>query len=194
MRNKSADAEGTSMSAGVVIKGLEPVKRLLGIEFTRVISSGIRGIATELEGAIKPYGASGIWNSPENPTGRWYERGYGPHWWVAGAGVSKKYGEKNQKAQRSEILRKRRRGAIHARKTSEFLNRSWHVEGGGLRWRVFSNASYAPYLHSEEVQARWAKTRGWKSDAEVVREIVRSGIAQKIIASAIVAKIRQSRG
>lgn len=173
------------------ITGLNEVKELLGTAYKPALSAGLQGLALEIEDKIVPYGKSGIWNSPTNPTGRWYERGYGPRWWVAGEGVSAGYAGKSKGGQRREVLQAARRGRVEGRKTSEMLNRSWHVEKvGELRYKIFSHASYAPRLHAHGEQADWAKRRGWVTDREAIVYVIRSGKAQQIIIGAVMRRLR----
>jgi hypothetical protein len=180
------------MSESITIKGFERVRSILGTKFEPVLRTALKAIAIEVENTIKPYGATGVWNSPANPKGRWYERGYGPRWWVSGeVGLSAGYSGKSATGRRREVLALSKRGAIHGRATSEMLNRSWHVEQTGpVRFVISSNASYAGQLHRFGEQARWAKSRGWLTDRDAVRAIVRSGRAEKIVTAAIVAALR----
>lgn len=125
-----------------LIRKLDTLGKLQGAK------RGLKAGALHVKGKIAKYPPSTTANSPGNPTGRWYERGYGPRW-----------------------LRKRK-GGVGGRKTSETLGRKWTTaeRNAGLTHIIGNNASYAEYVQSEEKQAKFHGQRGWKTDEEVLRE------------------------
>ena len=131
------------------IKGMNKLLRKLDtVAKLRGAKRGLKSGALHVKGKIAKYPPSTTANSPGNPTGRWYERGYGPRW-----------------------LRKRK-GGVGGRKTSETLGRKWATASlnSGLTQRIGNNASYAPYVHDAEKQAKIHGQRGWKTDEQVLRE------------------------
>ena len=108
---------------------------------------GLKSGALHVKGKISEYPPSTTANSPGNPTGRWYERGWGPRW-------------------------SRKDGSWGGRKTSETLSKRWTTaeRNAGLTQIIGNNASYAPYVHDAEEQAKIHGARGWKTDEEVLRE------------------------
>jgi hypothetical protein len=136
------------------IKGMdELVRKLDTIAKLKGAKRGLKAGAVHVRGKISRYPPSTMANSPTNPTGRWYERSYGPRW-----------------------LRKRS-GSIGGRKTSERLDAKWaqRSRDKGLTQVIGNNASYAPWVHaSEEVggkgpQASFHGDRGWKTDEQVLK-------------------------
>lgn len=57
------------MSYTIEIKNLSQVRALLGKDFQPAVTVALKGIMDEVEDKLTPYGAYGIWNSPQNPTG-----------------------------------------------------------------------------------------------------------------------------
>lgn len=155
------------MSITVRITGLDRVQRMLGTDFAPLIQNATLAIAQQLQSEIAPYPAATTANSPSNPTGRWYERGYGPKWRV-------------------------KSGAIHSRRTSETLGRRWGIRRLGALGQILGNlASYSGYLHSVDKQAGWAGQRGWVTDETAIVRVVRSGAIQRIMGQAIMAALRR---
>lgn len=155
------------MSYGIQIKGLKEAQAKLGVNFKPVIQAATKAVAYEVQGKIAPYPPATIANSPSNPKGRWYERGYGPRWKV-------------------------KSGDVHGRKTSETLGRRWAVaalQGGGHK--IGNIASYAKFLHSERDQATWAGVRGWVTDKTAVQHVIRSGVVKRIVVQAIISRLRR---
>ena len=128
----------------VEIEGLEPLLRKLdNLEDLKKIKPALKAGAVHVMGAIKPYPPATIANSPSNPTGRWYERGYGTRT-ATGRGY----------------------------KTSETLGRKWTVASRdrGFTQVVGNNVSYGPFVQSAEEQAKIHGKRGWKTDQQVIDE------------------------
>ena len=132
------------MTDGVRIEGLEPLLRKLdGIENLQKIRPAMMAGALHVKGKIAKYPPHSIANSPSNPTGRWYERGYGTR-----TATGRKY------------------------PTSETLGRKWTVANRdkGLTKVIGNNVSYGPYVQSAEDQAKIHGERGWKTDQQVADE------------------------
>lgn len=77
-------------------------------------------IGAEIEDKVDQYPAATIANSPSNPSGRWYERGYGPRWKSGG------------------------------RRTSENLGKSWYKKATQDKVEVGNTASYAEYVQGQK--------------------------------------------
>lgn len=135
------------MTAYIKYDGLEPLlKKLTKLSQLKYVIAAIKAAAAHVKGKADDYPPSTIANSPDNPTGRWYERGYGPKWQT--------------------------RSGVHGRKTSETLGRRWaiKIEDHGLTAIIGNNVSYAPFVHSREEQAGFHKDRGWKTVEDVAEE------------------------
>lgn len=156
------------MTLGIRIVGLGAVQRKLNIDLKPALSAATKAIALEIQGEIAPYPPSTIANSPSNPTGRWYERGYGPKWRV-------------------------KSGAVHGRATSQTLGRRWAVKQRGLGAVLGNSATYSPFVHDKNKQARFHGARGWVTDATAIENVIRSGAARRIIGQAITRAIRMGR-
>lgn len=147
------------------IEGLDRVRRMLGQDFGPTIRSAAFGIAAEIEHEVAPYPPTTIANSPSNPTGRWYERGYGPRW-------------------------ARKRGGVGGRKTSQVMGKQWYKQRTGQGAILGNRATYSGYLHSKAKQVRWAGPRGWVTDRQGIERVIQSGKAVKIILQAVLNKLR----
>ena len=127
----------------IKIEGIEEVVKKLGrATATSTISPAIKAATLHLKGTIAIYPPSTVANSPSQP--RWYERGYGPRWRLAGGGIG-------------------------GRKTSENLGRKWTTRTQGLSGMVGNNVSYAPFVQGLR-QARFHKRHGWRNTAQVAEE------------------------
>ena len=129
------------------IKGMNKLLRKLDtVAKLKGAKRGLKAGAVHVRGKISKYPPSTTANSPGNPTGRWYERSYGPRW-----------------------LRKRK-GGIGGRKTSERLDTKWSTKSlnSGLTQVIGNNASYAEFVHDAEEQAKIHGQRGWLTDKEVL--------------------------
>ena len=144
------------MSVSITIQGLDRLQRKLGTDFKPVLRGATKAIAGAIEGEIAPYPPKTIANSPSQP--RWYERGYGPRW----------------------------HGGTGGRKTSQNLGRSWGIKSKGSIGAVLgSRATYSPYVHSHEKQAKFHGARGWVTDKEAVEKVVNRGDVEKIMRQAV---------
>ena len=153
------------MPSSVTIKGLDKLLRKLdNVASLSAARNALRAGALHIKGKVDTYPPSTIANSPSNPTGRWYERGFGPRW-----------------------VRKRT-GGIGGSKTSETLGRKWTTasEAGGLRQVIGNNVSYGEYVQGEK-QASFHRSRGWKTvediaeqEAETVVRFVQSEIEKAL--------------
>lgn len=120
------------------IQGLEQVQRKIRAisdksARKRVLSVG--GFVAQ--GILAQYPPSTVANSPANPSGRWYERGFGT-----------------------------RTPTGRSYRTSETLGRRWTMRATADEAVVGNNASYAPFVQGEK-QAAFHKRRGWLSTVEV---------------------------
>lgn len=155
------------MTLSIRIEGLDRVQRMLGTDFAPAMQAATKAIALQVQNEIAPYPSATIANSPSNPSGRWYERGYGPKW-------------------------RTKKGETHGRRTSQTMNRRWGIKRSGPIGHVLGNAAdYSGYLHSRRLQARWAARRGWTTDEEAIRQVVRSGAVKRIVGQAILGALRR---
>ena len=132
------------MKDGIRIEGMEPLlHKLDNLEDLQKVRPALMAGAIHIKGKIAQYPAKTIANSPSNPTGRWYERGFGT-----------------------------RTKTGRAYPTSETLGRKWTVANRdrGLTKVIGNNVSYGPYVQSAEKQAKFHKQRGWKTDQQVAEE------------------------
>ena len=130
------------------IKGMNKLLRKLDtVAKLRGAKRGLKSGALHVKGKIAKYPPSTTANSPGNPTGRWYERGWGSRY-------------------------KRIDGVMTGKKTSETLGRKWTTaeRNAGLTHIIGNNASYAEFVHDAEKQAKIHGDRGWKTDEQVLRE------------------------
>ena len=154
------------MSVSITIQGLDRLQRKLGTDFKPVLRGATKAIAGAIEGEIAPYPPTTAANRPRSNiatkrTLPWYERGYGTRWL-------------------------RRDGSIGGRKTSQQLGRSWGIKSKGSIGAVLgSRATYSPYVHSHEKQAKFHGARGWVTDKEAVEKVVKRGDVQKILSQAV---------
>ena len=131
-------------NASIRIEGMdELVKKLDNVEDLNKIKPALKASALHVKGAIAKYPPASIANSPGNPSGRWYERGFGT-----------------------------RTATGRAYPTSETLGRKWTIgsRDQGFTQIVGNNVSYGPYVQSAEKQAKIHKRRGWKTDEQVINE------------------------
>jgi len=137
------------MSVTIEIEGLDRLQgKLKTLESGQYLASVLQAAALDIKGYMGWYPPSTIANDSSQL--RWYERGFGPRW-------------------------RRKDGTISGYHTSEMLDRKWaaarpHVSARGLSARVGVRVSYAPYVQSKEHQAWFHRARGWRTDADAVRE------------------------
>ena len=129
------------------IKGLDKlIRKIKSLEGLRAARTALQAGAIHVKGKVDTYPPATIANSPGNPTGRWYERGYGPRWQLKSGGVG-------------------------GRKTSETLGRKWTTasRNAGLTQIIGNNVSYGVFAQGDR-QARFHKERGWKTIEKVADE------------------------
>lgn len=132
--------------ATVQVRGLKEVMaKLEKAGGPGVMKKPMTKAVAHLHDVIAKYPPASAANSPANGYS-WYQRGYGT---------------------------KTRTGLSYA--TSETLGRRWthEVSADGKRGEVGNNASYGPYVQSEERQASFHRARGWKTDVKVADEEAR---------------------
>jgi len=136
------------MSVHIEIEGLDKaIAKLVKAGKPKVLSAALKAAGLHVKGKVAVYPAATEANSPGNPTGKWYERGYGPRW-----------------------IRKRA-GGIGGSKTSETLGRKWTVDQpDSFSVVIGNNVSYGPYVQDPEKQASFHAAHGWKTTEQVVKE------------------------
>jgi hypothetical protein len=136
------------MADKVTIKGMDKLlRKLKTVEELRGARRGLQAGAVHIKDIFRKYPPETAANASQNPSGRWYERGYGPRW-------------------------RRKDDSWGGRQTSETLSKKWAISerAGGLQQVIGNNASYAPYVHDADEQAKFHGDRGWKTDKEVIEE------------------------
>jgi hypothetical protein len=152
---------GAVVPYSITITGLKEAQRLLGANFDSAMQSATKAIALQVENEIAPYPPATEANSPGNPKGKWYERGYGPRW-------------------------QRKDGSVGGSKTSQMLGRRWGIRPfGRIGTLVGNTATYAPFVHSQEDQAAFHGRRGWKTDHAVLSRLLASGRVRAIVLASI---------
>ncbi len=155
------------MPYGVRIEGLREAQKLLGTNIQPALKAATKAIAVELQGKIAPYPPATEANSPSNPLGRWYERGYGPK-------------------------RQRKDGTVTGRQTSQLLNRRWAIRvAGGIGHSLGNAATYAKFVHGANDQARFHGRRGWVTDRAAIEKLIASGVVRRIVRQAITGAFRK---
>lgn len=149
------------MPYAIRIEGLERAQRSLGVQIEPALQAATQNIAKAIEDVILPYPPVTAANDPGNPTGRWYERGKGGYY-------------------------RRKDGSVVKYSESENLSAKWGIKRIG-RWgaQLGNIASYAPYVHAKDKQARWMARIGWVTDEAAVAVVVRSGAVRRIVAQAL---------
>ena len=131
----------------VEVKGLDELERKIGgLATLRTVRVGLKAGAVHVKGKADDYPPSTIANSPGNPKGRWYERGYGPRWMT--------------------------RQGVHGRKTSQTLGRKWTMaeRNNGMTFIIGNNVTYGPYVQDREKQAWFHRQRGWRTVQDVAED------------------------
>lgn len=90
------------------------------------------------------------------------------------------------KLRRGQIQVPYRRGSSPG---SETLGRKWMIERMGDGTRLRNTASYAGLAHSQEDQAAYHTTTGWKTDKGVAQGIENDGTATRMAEQAIEQKL-----
>jgi len=136
MATTQIDIEGL----GELRTTLEQLGRLDVIEYNLLAAGQM------VEGKMKIYPPPSIANSPSNPTGYWYERGYGSRWWRAD-------------------------GTMGGRKTSERLKEQWTVEPlGRTAVQVGNKVTYGPFVQDAQNQQWFHRMRGWQTIQTVAEQ------------------------
>ena len=147
----------------------EEVRRLLSVDFGAVLGNITFAVATQVQARLAPYPPATEANRPRTFASKarngWYERGYGPRW-------------------------ARKDGSVGGRKTSELMNRNWHITRQGVNAELVNNASYSAFVHRDPTlgdphQAFFHGQRGWMTDVKVVTELVSDGTVDAIVSMAI---------
>lgn len=124
----------------VHIDGLEElIEKLTWMDDPTPLRRAMTKSTAHLQNNIAEYPSSSNANSPGSGYS-WYERGFGT---------------------------RTRTGRAYP--TSETLGRRWtsEVSANGRKGVVGNNASYGPYVQSEEKQAGFHKRRGWQTDVSI---------------------------
>jgi hypothetical protein len=132
------------MTDGIRLEGMEEIlSKLDNLEDLQKVRPAMMAGALHIKGKIAKYPAKTKANSPSNPTGRWYERGFGT-----------------------------RTKTGRAYPTSETLGKKWTVANRdkGFTKVIGNNVSYGPFVQSAEKQAKFHERRGWKTDEQVIDE------------------------
>lgn len=141
----------------ITVSGLDELRARLAQNLIPHIAPGLFALAEEIRSYLAPYPPATIRNSPSNPRGRWYERGYG---------------------YRSRTGR--------SWPTSELLGRSWAVSTPMLSRAVLTNkASYGKWVHAADHQAAVMATIGWKTDRWAIAHVFASDAVDRILGSII---------
>ena len=151
------------------VNGVDELVRKLRKPLNDSLRTASLAIATEIQDRMSPYAPMSQANSPSNPTGRWYERGYGLRW-------------------------KTRKG-VGGRETSETMNRRWAIQPTNNGATLKNLASYSAYVYHDPEdtgsphQAWFHKARGWKNDADVIKSVVSDGTVQTVVTKAIIKEL-----
>lgn len=155
------------MPYAIRVQGLAEAQAMLSADFTPALAAATKAVALEVEDKIAPYPPATEANSPSNPTGRWYERGFGPRW-------------------------SRKDGTIGGSKTSQMLGRQWMIRKIGQAAHAVANrVTYAPYVHAADQQAMFHARRHWVTDMMAIQQVIASGVVQRIAVQAIMAVLRR---
>ena len=114
----------------------ELIKKLDKLGKMKPVHAAMKGAAVHVKGMMTVYPAKTIANSPGNPRGQWYERGWGVRYKGGGG-----------------------------RQTSERLDSSWSFKYDASRTEatIGTNVSYAKYVQGPKgTQAKALQRIGWK--------------------------------
>lgn len=148
----------------IKIDGLDAaIKKLERLGKMDFLGAVLLAAAEHVKGVVDVYPKDTIANSPANPKGRWYERGYGPRWRTAD-------------------------GKISGRKTSEMLGRKWTTRKvSNLTAVVGNRVSYAPQVMDRRYQSPWHKKHGWitiqqtaEDEADTVVKFISDAIRKEL--------------
>ena len=128
------------MIESITIEGMPGLMLALnGLADGKYRKPAMQAIGTMIQHEVAPYPPLTEANSPLNPTGRWYQRGYG--------------------------MRSR---TGWSRETSEHLSKSWYISASVDQVEVGIKASYGIFVQGDE-QAGFHGERGWKVLSVVAR-------------------------
>lgn len=99
---------------------LERLNDIPSKDLIRAFRSAVGRHTEDIKRLVQEYPPASIANSPNNPLGKWYERGYGPRWEGGG------------------------------RRTSEQLGRKWSTVSKPLYEEIRNTASYAIYVQGNQ--------------------------------------------
>ena len=121
----------------VKIEGMdELIKKLDKLGKMSTIHAGMKAAANVLKGLMTVYPAATIANSPSNPSGQWYQRGWGVRYKGGGG-----------------------------RQTSETLGKKWTSKYDQYKFEAIigNNASYSPFVQGPKgTQAKAMAKIGWQ--------------------------------
>lgn len=142
------------------IHGVEQLVRKFGKGAVPIIQAVTRGVAEQVRDAIAKY------PGPVRYPIRWASE-----------------------AQRRAYWAKRRGLGPYVRQSDSFSERlgpSWATETRGqFDALVGTRVSYAPWVQSADRQQPMHAATGWKTDAEAVEEVERSGAAERLLKDAL---------
>ena len=150
----------------IKVEGLDRLQRHLNRNLKPAFRRASLAIAEVIRDEIAKYPPATIANSPSNPRGRWYQRGYGPRW-------------------------ARRDGSVGGRKTSEQLGQSWTTRQKDMGAIVGTKVSYAPFVQAANQQASFHQGRGWVTDRQAVQDVIKQGVVKRIFTKAIMHELRK---
>lgn len=143
MLGKPQVAKEREMTARIEIKGLDKlVKKINKLEQMDTVKAALKNAAIFLAGEMAEYPSQTAANQPPVP---YYIRGRGTQTGSRNLGNSEDLGQKWQGAKP-------------------------RVSNKGFTVVIGTNVSYAPYVQSDEFQARWMKDIGWQTDKTVLEE------------------------
>ena len=131
------------MTARIEIKGLDKlVKKINKLEQMDAVKAALKQSATILAGKMAEYPSQTAANQPPVP---YYIRGRGTQTGSGNLGNSEDLGQKWRGAKPQ-------------------------IRDRGFTVAIGTNVSYAPFVQSQDRQARWMKTIGWQTDQRVLDE------------------------
>lgn len=133
------------MSANKIrIEGLEQLVQKLGsLQAGNFLQGIMRAAAIRVRSKAQRYPPSTSANIPKPYPGRWYQRGFGARWALAGGGAG-------------------------GRRTSQRLGTRWYARVSSTRAEIGNTAGYAPFVQGDQ-QARALRRIGWKKLEDIGR-------------------------
>ncbi len=131
------------MTARIQIKGLDKlVKKINKLEQMDAVKAALKNAALMLAGEMAEYPPQTAANQPPVP------------YYIRGRGTQTASGNLGN----SEDLANKWRGAKP------------RISNKGFTATIGTNVSYAPFVQSDDFQARWMKDIGWQTDKQVLEE------------------------